>query len=69
MPLRRETRICVRSECTLCGAFSVGSMMDHSIQNWEKAHTCKRESEKGKANRPLQTRQEKSGWRIVKLPP
>lgn len=46
MPLRTETRLCVRSECTFCGAFTVGSMLDHSIQSWEKVHACnKRESD------------------------
>ena len=31
--VREGTRLRVRSECSLCGAFTVGSMVDHSIQD------------------------------------
>lgn len=40
LPVRNETRVRVRSECLYCGASRVGSMLDHSIQHWEKSHNC-----------------------------
>lgn len=36
-------RLLVRSTCTQCGEWKVGTYYDGSLQEWEGAHICKKQ--------------------------
>jgi hypothetical protein len=39
-----EGQIRVKSTCIYCGISRLGSVVDGSIEQWEAAHQCKRQS-------------------------